>query len=82
MELGTNYGNVTEVSVEECQKILTVSDLNGWVHEQALNKYKKEISEMKKRGLDYQQVIDFIVQHKRPLKELAQTIIEEYAGEE
>ena len=78
LEVGTNYGSVTEISIEECEKLVTLSDFSGWTYEAALNKYRAEIKTLKKMGWGYQEVIDYLVKWKRPLKELAQTIIDVY----
>lgn len=80
LELGSNYGNVAEVTPEECQKITNSTEFNVWLYEKALNKYRAEIKTLKKMGYNYQDVIDYLVKWNRPLKELAQTIIDVYEG--
>ena len=79
LEMGVNYGSVFEVELEECQSISTVEDFNAWVHKNKLKKYQKEITTLKGNGWDYRQVLSYMQEHDRPIKELAEFIIQAYS---
>lgn len=71
LELGVNYGATFEATAEECQKMITMSDFNCWVHRQSLIKYRKEIDALKKRNWDKQQIVQYLERYCRPIKELS-----------
>lgn len=79
IELGKNYGSVFEVDLEEVEKINTVEAFNEWEHKQKINKFKKEIKTLHGKGWDVDLVIDYLVTHDRPLKELQDYLIEVYS---
>lgn len=70
LELGVNYGATFEISLEDCQKLLTTSDFNCWIYDQSLIKYRKEIDFFKKQNWTKSQVVQYLQQYNRPIKEL------------
>ena len=81
LELGANYGATFEVATDEIQKILTVSDFNCWVHDQSLVKYRKEIDTLKKMGWTAAQIVNYLEQYQRPIKELSSYLEQVFGGE-
>lgn len=79
LELGANYGATFDVSLEETSEIKTVQDFEKWNHDKKLSKYKKEVTTFYDKGWDYNQVLDFLQKHDRPIDELASFIIETYS---
>lgn len=79
LELGLDYGSTAEVSVEECKSILTREDLDNWIYRQNFLKYEHEILTLKKMGKGYKEVIEYLVKYDRPLKELADYLVEVYS---
>lgn len=82
LELGKNYGSSFDVGLEDCQKILTVADFNEWNHANKIKKFQKEVSELHKMGWDYKQVLAYLKEHQRPVKELFDFIVDTYSQEE
>lgn len=82
LELGVNYGATFDVSLDECQKIVTPSDFSEWNHGNKIKKYQKEITTLHDKGWDYNQVLEYLQKHDRPAKELVDFIVETYSSEE
>lgn len=82
LELGANYGSVFEVELEECESIKTIEDFNEWNHDKKIKKYEKEISTLHGEGKDYTQVLEYLQEHDRPVKELFNYIVETYSDKE
>lgn len=80
LELGINYGSTFEVSSEECQSIVTMSDFNCWIHGQSLIKYRKEIDFFKKQNWTEQQVLQYLEQYRRPVKDLSDYLRQLFKG--
>ena len=74
LELGGNYGSTFEVELEDCQNIHSVKEYQDWEHQRKIEKYKKEVTNLKNQGWDITQVVDFLVQHNRPAMELSSYI--------
>ena len=81
LELGANYGSTFDVSLEECEKILTFDDFKEWNYANKIQKYQKEIVTLADMGWDYKQVLEYLQKHDRPAKELTNFIIETYSRE-
>lgn len=81
LELGANYGSTFDVSLDECEKILTFDDFKEWNHANKIQKYQKEIVTLADMGWDYKQVLEYLQKHDRPAKELTNFIIETYSRE-
>lgn len=80
LEMGVNYGATFEATADECQKMITVSDFNCWVHDQSLVKYRKEIDFFKKRDWSKQQVLQYLEQYHRPTRELLSHLKQTFEG--
>lgn len=81
LELGASYGATFDVSLEECQSISDVDSFNEWNHRNKMVKYTKEIQTLHDRGLDYRQLLDWMVKNGRPVSELSSTIVEVYTND-
>lgn len=80
LEMGINYGATFEVAAEDCQKMTTISDFNCWVHDQSLVKYRKEIDFFKKHNWNKQQVLQYLEQYHRPIRELVNYLEQTFEG--
>lgn len=80
LEMGINYGATFEVAAENCQKMTTISDFNCWVHDQSLVKYRKEIDFFKKHNWNKQQVLQYLEQYHRPIRELVNYLEQTFEG--
>lgn len=79
LEIGSNYGSTYEISLEDCMNISNYQKAYEWIHSRDLKKYRKEIEFFHKNGWDYKDVIGYLHQYKRPLKELYEALVEVYS---
>lgn len=77
-EVGDNYGSVFEASMEEIEKITDVSVYKDWIHEQKLNKYRKEIVMLNDSNYDRNMCLEYMMKNGRPIEELMAKIDEVY----
>ena len=77
-EVGDNYGSVFEASMEEIEKITDVSVYKYWIHEQKLNKYRKEIVMLNDSNYDRNMCLEYMMKNGRPIEELMAKIDEVY----
>lgn len=78
LELGANYGGTYEIPMEECLALQSVSQVQEWIHSKDMKKYQKEIKFFHEKGWDVKSLIKYLYDHKRPIKELLETIEEIY----
>lgn len=79
LELGVNYGATFEIELEECQELGTFTAFREWIHKNKIKKYQKEITTLHDKGWDYKQVLEFLQKYERPIKELADFIVNVYS---
>jgi DNA polymerase I-like protein with 3'-5' exonuclease and polymerase domains len=79
IEAGDSYGSVFEMTAEEVAEIENRDDFYKWLHEQKLNKYKKEVSFFRdKEHYSKDELIAWLEKNERPIDELMETIDEAY----
>lgn len=66
IELGSNYGAVFDISLDECKSIKTVEDYNKWLAIQNREKYETEMKQLKKKGFTEIQVEKYLQKYNRP----------------